>query len=54
MPIQNIPLTNANAQYSNDPRLLSEVEQLRAELTNCKQIMVSHQLIPPKVIRPGY
>ena len=42
MPIQNIPVTNANAQqYTNDPRLLSEVEQLRAELTNCKQIMAS-------------
>ena len=49
MSIQNIPVTNANAQqYSNDSRLLSEVEQLRAELTNCKQIMASHQLLPPK------
>ena len=49
MPIQNIPVTNINAQqYSNDPRLLSEVEQLRAELRNCKQIMASYQHLPPK------
>ena len=49
MPIQNIPVTNINTQqYTNDPKLLSEIEQLRAELTNCKQIMASHRLIPPK------
>ena len=49
MPIQNIPVTNANAQqYTNDPRLLSEVEQLRATVTNLEQKLASHQLIPPK------
>ena len=49
MPIQNIPVTNANAQqYSNDPRLLSEVEQLRATVTNLEQKLASHQLLPPK------
>ena len=42
MPIQNIPVTNANAQQcTNDPRLLSKVEQLRAMALNRNQIIKS-------------
>ena len=49
IPIQNIPVTNANAQQcTNDPRLLSKVEQLRAMVADRDQIIASHQLLPPK------
>ena len=49
MPIQNIPATNTNAQqYSNESRLLKRINQLEYELTNCRQIIASHQLLPPK------
>ena len=49
MPIQNIPSTNTNAQqYLNDPMLLKRINQLESELTNCKQIIASRQLLPPK------
>ena len=48
MPIQNIP-SNTNAQqYLNDPMLLTRINQLESELTNCRQIIASHQLLPPK------
>ena len=49
MPIQNIPSTNTNAQqYSNESMLLTKINQLEYELTNCRQIIASHQLLPPK------
>ena len=49
MPIQNIPATNTNAQqYFNESMLLTKINQLESELTNCRQIIASHQLLPPK------
>ena len=49
MPTQNIPSTNTNAQqYSNESMLLTKINQLKSELTNCKQIIASYQLLPPK------
>ena len=49
MLIQNIPATNTDAQqYPDVSTILRENEQLRSELTNCKHIIASHQLLPPK------
>ena len=42
---QQIP--NAQ-QYPDVSSMLRENEQLRSELTNCRQIIASHQLLPPK------
>ena len=49
MPIQNIQLTNTNAQqYPDVSSILREVEQLKAMVANFEQKLASHQLLPPK------
>ena len=54
MPIQNIPVTNTNAQqYPDVSSILRENEQLKAMVANFEQKLASHQL-PPKAHRaPG-